>query len=136
MSTNAYPSHEDEILFEKLKFFIEPIKDLAIILDLDFYRKGITQTYVFEIGTDEHDQFINAYMCFNKRAFIQYVSARKTFVSMYSRNFSFYFDLEINELTEYVDSNVRPYFINRDIRQQAELLVYELNHPKPEKPDC
>ncbi len=134
MSTNAYPRHEDEILFEKLKFFIQPIKDLGIILDLDLYRKGITQMYVFELQNKEYDRFLNNFLCLNKKSFVLYVWGKKKFVDMCTENFSISYDFEQKMIDEYIDFNNRPSFLT--LRQQAECLVYELNHPKPKKPDC
>ncbi len=134
MSHKIYPRHSDEILFEKLKFFIQPIKDLAIILDLDFYRRGITQMYVFELQNKDYDRFLNNFLCLNKKSFVLYVWGKKKFVDMCTENFSISYDFEQKMIDEYIDFNIRPSFLT--LRQQAECLVYELNHPKPEKPDC
>ncbi len=134
MNQKIYPRHSDEILFEKLKFFIQPIKDLGIILDLDLYRKGITQLYVFELQNKEYDRFLNNFLCLNKKSFVLYVWGKKKFVDMCTENFSISYDFELKMIDEYTDFNIRPSFLT--LRQQAECLVYELNHPKPEKQDC
>lgn len=134
MEQKIYPRHPDEILFEKLKFFIQPIKNLGIILDLDLYRKGIMQLYVFELKTKEYDRFLNNFLCRNKKSFVLYVWGKKKFVDMCTENFSINFNLDSKTLDTYIDCNVRPSFLS--LKQQAVALVFELNHPKPEKPDC
>jgi hypothetical protein len=134
MKQKKYPRHPDEILFEKLKYFIQPIKDLAIILDLDLYKKGITQMYVFEAKAKEYDRFLNNFMSLQNKSFVIYVWAEKKFVDMCTENFSISYDFEIKMIDEYTDFNMRPSFLS--LKQQVECLIYELNHPKLEKPDC
>lgn len=68
-----YYRHANELLFEELKFLYKPIEGLAVVLDLELYKKGIQQVYVFHVGSAEHDQFINAHMCINERSFMQYI---------------------------------------------------------------
>jgi hypothetical protein len=136
MEKISYPRHPDEILFEKLKYFIQPIKDLAIILDLDLYRKGITQMYVFEHKSKEFMQFINCELASNERNFMLWVYLQERYVEIDTKNIRLSYNLEKNELNDYVNLNTRGHFIQLSMKQQMECLVYELNHPKPEKPDC
>ena len=107
-----YYRHPDELIFEELKYLYQPIEGAAIVLDLELYMKGIRQIYVFHAGSAEHDWFINAHMCLNERPFMQYVSSKKEFVSMYTPNFSLTFDLIKNQLDHYIDNNIRPFFLN------------------------
>lgn len=136
MNQKTYPRHEDELLFEELKFFIQPIKDLAIILDLDLYRNGITQFYVFEHSSQEFMQFINCEMASNDRDFMLWVYLQERYVEIDTNNIRISYNLEKNELYEYVNLNTRGHFVQLNLKQQMECLVYELNHPKPEKPEC
>ncbi len=131
-----YYRHADELLFEKLKYLYKPIEGLAVVLDLELYKKGIQQVYVFHIESDIYYEFINSDMASTERETIIWTSLKNNFVTMYAKQIRLSFDLDKNELVDYENLNLRSHFIKLDIRQQAELLIYELNHPKLEKPDC
>ena len=131
-----YARHPDELLFEKLKYLYEPIPNMAIVLDLELYKKGITQIYVFDIESKIYYEFINSDMASTDRETIVWTSLKNNFVTIYTKQIRLSFDLDKNEIDDYEDLNLRSHFVKLDMRQQAELLVYELNHPKPEKPDC
>lgn len=136
MNQKIYPRHPDEILFEKLKFFIQPIKDLAIILDLDLYRKGITQIYVFEHNSQEFKHFINCELASKNRDFMLWVYLQERYVEIHTTNISISYNLHKNQLEDYENLNTRGHFIQLNLKQQMECMVFELNHPKSEKPDC
>ncbi len=131
-----YYRHSDELLFEKIKYLYQPIDGTAIILDLELYKKGIRQTYVFDIESTIYYEFINSEMASTHRETIIWTSIKRKSVSMYSKKVIIDFDLESKSIDRYEDLNYRPHFVKLSIKQQAELLIFQLNNPEPEKPDC
>ncbi len=131
-----YYRHPDEILFEELKFLYKPIQDVAIVLDLELYKKGITQVYVFDIKSSIYYEFINSKLASIYRETIIWTSLKKQSVSMYSKKLRISFDLDKEEIDGYENLNFRHHFVKLNMKQQAELLIFELNNPKPTKPDC
>jgi hypothetical protein len=128
--------HADELLFEELKYLYQPIVGLAVVLDLELYKKGIQQVYVFDIESEIYYQFINSEMASTYRETIIWTSLKKKSVTMYSKKLLIDFDLDSKSIYRYEDLNYRPHFVKLSIKQQAELLIFQLNNPDSEKPDC
>lgn len=55
---------------------------------------------------------------------------------MVSKFLYIWFDLDKNQIIEFRDLTPNPYKLKRTIKQEAELLIYDLQNPKSRRPPC
>lgn len=123
-------------LFEEIKSKYKPIEGYHLVLDLVAYRNGKEILFKFKLGSEVYRILVNTkYACGNLDCVIITFSNRKI-VSLNSKYAYLRYDLDKTDLLEFEDRTVNHHNIKRTLRQQAELLVYELNNPKPQKPIC
>ncbi len=93
-------------LFEEIKNKYKPIEGYHLVLDLDAYKNGLEILHRFSYDSDEYLNFVN--------------------IESHEKNL----------LLEFEDYSPNPYKLNRTLKHQMELLIFDLTHPKPSKPVC
>lgn len=107
-----------------------------MVLDLDAYKQGVEILTQFEYDSDEYLRLINIEY-YDKQKEIVIISSNKgNTVMLNSKILYVEYDCDKKEIIELQDFTPNSYKIKRTLTQQMELLVYDLNNPKPAKPIC
>lgn len=130
------PIERELQFFEEIKAKYEPIVGLHITLDLDAYKAGKEVLYKFPMDSEEYQQLNISFTVQEKERVTIGIYKNKGFIFYHGHLLHLRFDLEKNEIKEFCDLTPNPYKLNRTMKQQIELLAYELTYPKPRKPAC
>ncbi len=123
-------------LFEEIKNKYKPIEGYHLILDLDAYRKSKEMLFKFKIGSEVYRLLVNSkYANGNKECVIISGNVKKTIV-FDSKILYLEYDFDRNVIVDFFDKAPNPYKLNRSLKHQMKLLVFDLTHPKSEKPAC
>lgn len=124
------------LLFEEIKNKYKPIEGYHLLLDLDEYKKGKEILTKYEYDSDEYFRVINIEYNEKEKEKVIITSNKRNSISMTSKVLYIWFDLDRNQLIEFQDLTPNPYKLKRTMRQEMELLAYDLTNPKPRKPAC
>lgn len=123
-------------LFVEIKNKYKPIKDFYLVLDLEEYKKGKDIVSKFSFDSEEYLRLVNI-EAYEKNKEIVIISSNGTNCLQYdSKSLFLMFDYDRNIVYEFMDRAPNPFGLKRTLQQQIDLLVYDLNHPKPDKPVC
>lgn len=123
-------------IFEEIKNKFKPIKGFHLVLDLDEYKKGQAIINKFEFKSEEYRKLVNI-DAYEKNKEIVIISSNGGNCLQYdSKSLFLMFDYDKNIVFEFLDKAQNPFKLKRTLKQEMELLVYELTHPKPDKPVC
>lgn len=123
-------------LFEEIKNKYKPLAGFHLLLDLDAYKQGVEILTKFDFDSDEYHKVVNIEYNEKEKEKVIITSNRRNSISMSSKFLYIWFDLDKNQLIEFSDLTPNPYKLKRTMVQEMELLVYDLNNPKPRKPAC
>lgn len=123
-------------LFEEIKNKYKPIEGYYLVLDLDAYKRGEEIITKFEFDSYEYHQAVNIEAHEKNKEIVIITSNRCNSIHYNSHSLFVMFNFDKNLMLEFFDKTPNPYRLNRTLRQEMELLAYELNHPKPKKPAC
>jgi hypothetical protein len=124
------------ILFEEIKVKFKPIKGYRLLLDLDAYKCGETILTKFELDAENYHQIVNIEYNEKEKEKVIITANNKNTIYYESKLLRICYDYDKNEITELEDLTLNPYQLKRSLTQQIELLVFDLNNPKPQKPAC
>lgn len=123
-------------IFEEIKNKFKPIKGFHLVLDLDEYKKGQAIIRKFELKSEEYRKFVNI-EAYEKNKEIVIISSNGGNCLQYdSKSLFLMFDYDRDIVFEFLDKAQKPHKLKRTLKQQMDLLVYDLTHPKPDKPVC
>ena len=106
------------------------------ILDLDEYKKGKVNINKFDFNSEEYRKLVNI-EAYEKNKEIVIISSNGVNCLQYdSKSLYLMFDYDKNIVFEFLDRAPNPNGLKRTMKQQMDLLFYELTHPKPDKPIC
>lgn len=123
-------------LFEEIINKYKPIRGCHLLLDLDAYKQGQEILTKFAIGSDEYHKVVNIEYNEKQKEKVIITSNIKNGISYNSKILYARYDCNKRQIVEFEDLTPNPYKLKRTLEQQMELLVYELNNPKPSKPIC
>ena len=130
-------SFEQElILFEEIKNKFKPIKGYRLLLDLDAYKYGETILTKFELNAQNYHQIVNIEYNEKEKEKVIITGNKKNTIMYRSKILYARFDYDLGQLIEFQDYTPNAYQLKRNLKQQMELLVFDLNNPKPIKPIC
>jgi hypothetical protein len=130
-------SFEQElILFEEIKNKFKPIKGYRLLLDLDAYKYGETILTKFELNAQNYHQIVNIEYNEKEKEKVIITANHKNTIYYESKLLRICYDYDKNEITELEDLTPNTYQLKRTLAQQIELLIFDLNNPKPRKPAC
>jgi hypothetical protein len=130
------PLEKELILFEEIKNKFSPIEGYRLLLDLDAYKCGETILTKFELYDENFHQIVNIEYNEKEKERVIFTSTVENSISYSSKLLRICYDYDKNEITELEDLTPSPYQLKRTLVQQIELLVFDLNNPKPRKPAC
>lgn len=123
-------------LFEEIINKYKPIKGYHLLLDLDAYKQGQEILTKFVVGCDEYHKVVNIEYNEKQKEKVIITSNIKNGISYNANILYARYDCDKKQIVEFEDYTPSPYKLKRTLEQQMELLVYELNNPKPCKPIC
>jgi hypothetical protein len=130
-------SFEQElILFEEIKNKFKPIKGYRLLLDLDAYKCGETILIKFELNAQNYHQIVNIEYNEKEKEKVIITGNKKNTIMYRSKILYARFDYDLGQLIEFQDYTPNAYQLKRNLKQQMELLVFDLNNLKPIKPIC
>jgi hypothetical protein len=124
------------ILFEEIKNKFSPIKGHHLLLDLDAYKCGETILTKFELDAENYHQIVNIEYNEKEKEKVIITGNKKNTISYSSKILRIRYDYDKKQIIELEDLTPSPYQLKRTLKQQMELLVFDLNNPKPRKPAC
>lgn len=130
------PMEQELFYFNEIKNKYKPIKNRHLVLDLDAYKLGQEIIKSFEIGSEEYFQLINVERYEKKLEQVIITSNRYNSICFHSKLLIVEYNYDTNEIEHFEDLTPDPYKLNRSMKQEIELLLFELNNPKPRKPAC
>ena len=127
---------QDMKIFEEIRNKYKPIKGFHLVLDLDEYKKGQTIIRKFELKSEEYRKLVNI-ETYEKNKEIVIISSNVRKCLQYdSKSLFLMYDYDKNIVFEFFDKAQNPKNLKRSMKQQIDLLVFDLTHPKPDKPIC
>ncbi len=127
---------QDMKIFEEIRNKYKPIKGFHLVLDLDEYKKGQTIIRKFELKSEEYRKLVNI-ETYEKNKEIVIISSNVRKCLQYdSKSLFLMYDYDKNIVFEFFDKAQNPKNLKRTMKQQIDLLVFDLTHPKSEKPIC
>lgn len=123
-------------LFEEIKNKYRPIKGFHLVLDLDAYKMGKEIIHKFRFDSEEYLYFVNVERHEKNIEIVLITSNIMNTLHYFSKALRVRYNYDKELLLEFEDYAPNPYKLNRTLEHQVELLVYDLNHPKPQKPVC
>lgn len=123
-------------IFEEIRNKYKPIIGFHLVLDLDEYKKGQIIIRKFELKSEEYRKLVNI-ETYEKNKEIVIISSNVRKCLQYdSKSLFLMYDYDKNIVFEFFDKAQNPKNLKRTMRQQIDLLVFDLTHPKPDKPIC
>ena len=123
-------------LFEEIKSKYKPTPGFHLVLDLDAYKQGEEIIQKFEFDSDEYLNLINIEHYDKNTEIVIITSNLGNSLHYISKALRIRYDYDKALLIEFEDYAPNPFKIKRTLKQQVELLVYDLNNPKPAKKIC
>lgn len=123
-------------IFEEIKNKYKPIAGFHLVLDLDAYKEGEEIITKFEFGSEEYFYLVSIERHEKNKEIVLISSYAMNTMHYFSKALRARYDYDKDLLLEFEDYAPNPYKLNRSLRHEMELLVYELTHPKPDKPAC
>ncbi|MEK6627684.1 MAG: hypothetical protein AABY53_03585 [Bdellovibrionota bacterium] len=113
-----------------------PINGYHLVLDLADYKSGKETICRYRIGSKKYRNYINV-ECHDKNIDIVMITSNKcNQITNRSKYLYAVFCYDQKVFTEIEDLSPSIKLFNRTIRQETELLFFELNNPQPIKPFC
>jgi len=123
-------------LFEEIKNKYTPIAGYHLVLDLGAYKNGEIIILKFEFESDEYQKLVNIEIREKNKEIVIVTSNGSNVLEYDSHDLFLVYNYDKNTVIEFFDKSPNPYKLNRSLKHQMELLVYDLTHPKPKKPAC
>lgn len=124
------------LLFEELKKKYSPIQGFHLLLDLDAYKQGVEILTQYSYDSDEYFKTVNIDYNEKEKEKVIITSNKRNSISMTSKILYIWFDLDKNQIIEFRDLTPNPFKLKRTLKQETDLLIYELQNPQPRKPAC
>ena len=130
------PFAQEMKLFEEIKNKYQPIEGYHLVLDLDAYKVGKEIIHKFEFDSAEYFYMVNIEIHEKNKEIVIITSNGSNVLEYDSHGLFQVYNYDKNLIIEFFDKAPNPYKLNRSLKHQMELLVYDLTYPKPEKPAC
>ena len=122
--------------FKEIISKYRPVKDYHLVLDLADYKSGKETIYKYKIGSKKYRNYINV-ECHEKNIDIVIITSNKGNQITYRSQYLYaIFCCDRNEFIEIEDLRSSKRLFERTMKQEIELLFFELHNPQPVKPLC
>ena len=123
-------------LFEEIKNKYQPIKNYHLVLDLDAYKIGKEIIHKFEFDSEEYFYLVNIEAREKNKEIVIITSNGEGFIEYDSNKLYLLYNYSKKLMQDFHDKTPNPYGLKRSLKHQMKLLVFDLTHPKAEKPVC
>lgn len=127
---------QEMLTFKEIIHRYKPIKGFHLVLDLADYKSGKESLGKYKFGCRKYRQYVNS-ECHEKNIDIVIITSNMGNQITYRSKFLYAkYCYDRNEFIEIEDPQPFKMKIKRTMRQEIELLFFELNNPQPIKPIC